>query len=120
MPNGKGTIDCHYCVNYENKGKWFPSFGPQGFCHFHKIDLPLPKGVHNNRICCHFEANNDYWLDNPGKFCPPARRFAWFGIDLKPGVLYEFGYNDPEGIKESSVMKEPDSFIDKSFKRVDK
>jgi hypothetical protein len=119
MPNGKGTLNCCYCVHYENSGKFFPSFGIQGFCRFHKKDIPLPKGEYMNRICCHFEANNDYWLDNPGKFCPPARIFAWFGIDMKPGALYAFDHDDPKSIKETAVMKEPDSFIDESLKRVD-
>jgi hypothetical protein len=27
---------------------------------------------------------------------PPARRFAWFGIDLEAGYLYEFPYPNPE------------------------
>jgi len=34
-----------------------------------------------------------------------ARRFAWFGIDLEPGVLFEFSYLDPAGIKKSAVLR---------------
>jgi hypothetical protein len=27
---------------------------------------------------------------------------------MEPGVLYEFSYNDPEGVKRTAVLRTPD------------
>ncbi|HKP05310.1 MAG TPA: hypothetical protein VJU77_18320 [Chthoniobacterales bacterium] len=59
------------------------------------------------RVCCHFEPHDTYWQDNPGGFFPPALRFARFGRELQPGVLYFFGYNPPERIEREVVLREP-------------
>ncbi len=45
--------------------------------------------------------------NNPGGFCPPARRFAWFTQDLQPGVLYFFFYNSPDKITREVVLRKP-------------
>jgi hypothetical protein len=62
---------------------------------------------HLQRVCCQFEPNDAYWQDNPGGFCPPAMRFAWFGADLQPGVLYFFMYNSPNRIEREIVLRKP-------------
>ncbi len=63
----------------------------------------------NNRICCHFEPNESYQRDNPSrKFNTVARRFAWFGTNMEPGVLFEFFYNTPPQITRTAVLRVPD------------
>jgi hypothetical protein len=108
MPNGKGSLDCCYCVHCDARG--YPEgFGEERLCKFHETILPKPKVASNNRICGNFEPNEVYNKHNGlGPFMPLARRFAWFGKDLKPGVLYEFCYNQPPGITESAVLRVPD------------
>lgn len=73
-------------------------------CHFHNVKL---SEATNNRICCHFEPNQEYWNSN-SIFSPPSRRFGWFATDLKPGVLYEFPYNSPDQLDESAILRIPD------------
>jgi len=108
MPNGKGALDCSYCVHFD--GCAYPKdFGQERLCRFHESILPKPKIDSNNRICGNFEPNEDYRIDNPfAQFFTSARRFAWFGVDLEPGVLYEFCYNEPPKITKSAVLRVPD------------
>ena len=108
MPNGKGSLDCSYCVHFG--GRSYPNdFGEERLCRFHETILPKPIAESNSRICGNFEPNEDYDADNPNaQFCTLARRFAWFGIDLEPGVLYEFCYNEPPKIAKSAVLRIPD------------
>ena len=109
MPNGKGALACRYCIHFTDPNGSSAGFGCGGHCGFHGVDLPDTSKEHHNRICCHFEPNDAYHRDNPmPQFSPLVQRFAWFGIDMKPGVLYEFFYNDPPGIREAAVMREPD------------
>ena len=60
-----------------------------------------------NRVCCHFEPDEAYWRHNH-LWSPPTRRFAWFGRDLEPGVLYLFGYNTPNKIEGFLRLQTPD------------
>lgn len=108
MPNGKGSLDCCYCVHFDGSG--YPDgHGEERFCSFHQVVLPKAKINYNNRVCCHFEPNQAYHQHvGLRQFFPLARRFAWFGIDLEPGVLYEFCYNQPPGITKSAVLRIPD------------
>jgi hypothetical protein len=108
MPNGKGTLDCSYCVHFQGKG--YPDgCHEERRCRYHNSVLPKPKLPYHNRICCHFEPNEMYWEHNPlREFIPLLRRFAWFGADLEPGVLYEFSYNHPPGITPLAVLRVPD------------
>lgn len=76
-------------------------------CRFHGVTLPLPEPISHNRVCCNFEPDETYWQDN-GPFVPPARRFAWFGRDLEPGVLYMFQYNSPDRIEREVILRVPD------------
>lgn len=108
MPNGKGSLDCCYCVHFDGKG--YPDgHGEERFCRFHETVLPKAKISYNNRICGNFEPNTAYLEHTSfGQFFTLARRFAWFGTDLEPGVLYEFCYNQPPGITKSVVLRVPD------------
>jgi hypothetical protein len=108
MPNGKGSLDCSYCVHFDAKG--YPDgHGEARLCRFHQTVLPKAKVESNNRICGNFEPSELYFAHNPlRQFFPLARRFAWFGIDLEPGVLYEYCYNQPSGITKSAVLRVPD------------
>lgn len=99
MPNGKGSLDCYYCIHYGGT-----TMGERAECSFHRVVL---KKTAYERICCHFEAHQRYWDDN-SIFSPPARKFSWLGADLEPGILYEYGYNDPRTIVRTTAMRIPD------------
>ena len=116
MPNGKGTLDCDYCIFFVVQIPKQPDQEyANHYCSFHETKLPHSPDLHLNRICCHFEPKDDYFMDN-GQFFPPARRFSWFPTDLKPGVLYLFHYNTPENIEKSIVMRIPDYEKDTWYK----
>lgn len=108
MPNGRGSLDCCYCVHFEGTG--YPDgHGEERRCHFHQTVLPKATADYLNRICCHFDPNETYELHNGlGQFAPLVRRFAWFGVDLEPGVLYEYSYPHPPSIAQLKVLRIPD------------
>src|SRR6266446_229331 len=108
MPNGKGSLDCSYCIHFDGTG--YPDgHAEERLCRFHQTVLPKPKLAYHNRICGNFEPNESYGQHGSlGQFFTLARRFAWFGTDLEPGVLYEFSYNHPPGITVSAVLRIPD------------
>jgi hypothetical protein len=108
MANGKGSLDCSYCIHF-NRSQGYPEgFSEERLCKFHDVILPPSKNKHHNRICINFEPHESYFRDNYRQFSPVARRFAWFGIDMEPGTLYEFSYNQPSGITKTSVLRIPD------------
>lgn len=107
MPNGKGSLDCCYCVHFD--GTYPEGHGQERLCRFHQTIVPKGKDPTNNRLCGNFTANEIYYAHETWhQFFPLARRFAWFGIDLEPGVLYEFCYNVPKEIVKSAVLRIPD------------
>ena len=108
MPNGKGSLDCCYCVHFDAQG--YPDgHGEERYCRFHETKVPKARVEYQNRICGNFVPNEAYFAHNPSpQFFTLARKFAWFGIDLEPGVLYEFCYNQPPEIKKSAVLRIPD------------
>ena len=118
MPNGKGTLDCCYCVHFDSDG--YPGgHGEERLCRFHQTMLPKAKADYKNRLCGNFEPSELYFAHNPlRQYFTLARRFAWFGKDLEAGVLYEFGYNDPPGITKLAVLRIPD-FDNGTWKRPD-
>gem|GEM_PF-102133 len=104
MGNGRGKLDCSYCLHFQSEG--YPDgFGERRMCLFHEQFLPAARVKHHHRICAHFLSDMDFKRRCAYDGMTEARRFAWFGIDLKPGVLYEFGYNNPEGIETSAVLR---------------
>jgi hypothetical protein len=108
MPNGRGSLDCSYCVHFDGMG--YPDgHGEERLCRFHQTVIPKAKFEPNNRICGNFEPSEVYYAHNPSRqFFTLARQFAWFGIDMEAGVLYEFCYNQPAGITKSAVLRIPD------------
>ena len=107
MPNGKGSIDCCYCKHFGGPHGYPDGFGEVALCQFHGVTLPKAEPDYLNRICCHFEPDESYWRHNHF-WSPPARRFSWFGRDMKPGVLCFFGYNTPNKIEGEIVLRVPD------------
>jgi hypothetical protein len=107
MPNGKGALECCYCRHFAGQHGYGWGAYDAALCQLHNVMLPASED-HLQRICCHFEPHDSYWTDNPGDSCPPARRFAWFGRDLEPGVLYFFFYNSPDKIAREVVLRKAD------------
>jgi hypothetical protein len=109
LPNGKGSLDCSYCSYFAGGDGYPEGFGEQHLCRFHAQILPPANNGNSNRICGNFEPNAGYLRDNRyPQFFTLARRFAWFGINMEPGTLYQFQYNYPPGITELSVLRLPD------------
>jgi hypothetical protein len=108
MPNGRRQLDCSYCIHFDGEG--YPDGHAEArLCRFHETILPKPRMADNNRICGNFEPSAVYGQHGGGEqFCTLARRFAWFGADLKPGVLYEFSQYAPPEITELAVLRIPD------------
>lgn len=98
MPNGKGQIDCCYCVHFEGKYEGSDAMYDEGFCKFHKSEIPSTLPEWNHRICSDFEANK--FFEKYLQYNPLEQRFEWFGIELEKNVLYEFPYHDHKGIKK--------------------
>lgn len=98
MPNGKGQIDCCYCVHFESEYEGSDAMYDEGFCKFHKSEIPstLPEWKH--RICSDFEANK--FFEKYLQYNPLEQRFEWFGKDLEKNFLYEFHYNDHKDIRK--------------------
>jgi hypothetical protein len=48
MPNGKGQLDCCYCIHFESKFEGSDAMYDEGFCEFHKAQIPslLPSWNH--------------------------------------------------------------------------
>ena len=110
MPNGKGALECWYCTHWEpadDKVYSEPNYG-QGRCRHWEVDIPEQEPPRRYRICANFSANSFFEQHNRGMIERHGgnvddlvrERMSRFGIDLKPGVLYAFHYNDPPGIRE--------------------
>jgi hypothetical protein len=105
MPNGKGSLECCYCIHYRGEWQGYDAAYEQGFCAYHKANLPATNWEH--RICVNFSPNEYYFRDNPvfeldgiSKRISAEERFSWFDIPLQQNVLYGFSYNNPRSVKE--------------------
>src|SRR5947209_6328968 len=109
MPNGKGALECWYRTHWESAdGEVYnePNRG-LGNCKHWNVAIPAPPSPGSHRICADFVPNEDYERHNRqmmkyhGQTTAESvrQRMSWFGIDLKPGVLYVFCYNQPPGIR---------------------
>lgn len=109
MPNGKGQLDCSYCLYFDGSG--YPDgFGEERTCYFHHVILPMAHDLRHNRVCCHFEPNEAFERHGGiGPFSTVAGNFAKFGHPMEPGVLYEFPYPNPSAIEESALLRVPNS-----------
>ncbi len=98
MPNGKGQIDCCYCVHFQGEYKGSDAMYDEGFCKFHKTKIPSTLPNWNHRICADIEPTD--FFEKSLKYNSLEERFEWFGQELKQNVLYEFHYNDHKNIKK--------------------
>lgn len=111
MPNGKGFIDCRYCVYARpENGEWLILFGGPVHCLYHQKSLPAPSGGIEHRFCINIIANEQWYSEQGGShiFFPFLRQVARFGAELKPGILYEYGYPNAGSLKQLAVLREPD------------
>ena len=112
MPNGKGALECCYCIHYKGQWSGYDAAHEPGFCTYHNAALPGTTDTHLNRICCNFSSNDDYDKHNPLfesdgrlKRISPEERFSWFKTPLKAGMLYVFLYNVPASLKEFGKLR---------------
>ena len=110
MPNGKGFLDCRYCVYARPVEGWPILFDSRVRCLFHQKELPQVTEDGWHRLCINFQANETYYSESPSYhlFTPPVRQFARFGAELEPGVLYEYSYAKPKDIRKLCVLRLPD------------
>jgi hypothetical protein len=110
MPNGRGALECCYCVHWQaadGKSGYGPGCLGAGRCSHWKVEIPAAEPPGSHRICADFSPNEDYERHNRprmeyrGQTTTESvrQRISWFGIDLKPGVLYVFSYNNPPGLR---------------------
>lgn len=97
MPNGRGSLECCYCVHWRGAYQGYDSAYAAGFCE--RFNAPLPSTISDwgHRVCSEFTPNEFFGQDSRISF---EERFSWFGTKLKPGVLYVFSYNAPDRIRE--------------------
>ena len=102
MPNGRGAIDCSYCVYWRGLPRpYSPDTGP-GVCVWHRMRIPQFGSEH--RVCRIFKPTTEYrrliscYVSAEGHVYhwPLAQRMHEFGF-LAFGYLYTFCYNDPPG-----------------------
>ncbi len=106
MPNGRGAIDCSYCVHWRGLPRpYSPDTGP-GVCVWHRMRIPEFGSDH--RVCRSFKPTTEYrrlisWYVSPEGHVyhrPLAQRMHDFGF-LAFGYLYTFCYNYPPGRKRA-------------------
>ena len=113
MPNGKGFIDCRYCVYaWPEDGKWPICFGGPIRCMYHEKSLPKPSSLEGteHRFCLSIVANEHWFSEQAGShiFNPFLSHVARFGAELEPGVLYEYHPHDAGSLKQLALLREPD------------
>jgi hypothetical protein len=104
MPNGKGSLECCYCVHWQGEYQGYDGAYEEGFCGFHQTTLPSTESTWTHRICSKFEPNTFFVKDT--RDISLAMRFGWFGIKLEDGVLYGFSYNQPDKIQKIKNLSE--------------
>src|ERR1051325_1280967 len=101
MPNGKGSLECCYCVSWRGEYQGYDGAYEAGFCEHHGVLLPSTISDWGHRICTDFRPNEYFKRDSR---ISAEERFAWFGTHLKPKVLYVFSYNSPPDIRELATL----------------
>ena len=120
MPNGKGEIDCRYCVYaWPANDNWQVIFGSDINCLYHQQKIPKPSTGHEHRFCSNVHAN-ELWFSEQGgmhiywNFLVQAARF---GAELEPGMLYEYSEQSAKGLKPLKRLRVPD-FDNRKWKMV--
>jgi len=96
MPNGKGQIDCCYCVHFQGEYEGSDEMYDEGYCKLHKSDIPSTLPNWNHRLCTEIELNKHFEKYIPHN--PLEKLFERFEKQLEENVLYEFPYNVPSAI----------------------
>ena len=110
MPNGKGFIDCRYCVYAWPVDKWPILFGSRVKCLYHQQELPQPTDSGEHRFCISIQANETWFSEEGGMhiYFPFLRQVARFGAELEAGMLYEFQTQVQASLKPLAQLREPD------------
>jgi hypothetical protein len=109
MPNGKGQLDCRYCVYARpTDGDGPPLVGSSIKCLFHEQELPA--GRQSYRFCIHFQANNLWYAEGYGfySFFPIFVQIARLNSDLEPGMLYCYECGIPNSVEPVRRLRVPD------------
>ncbi len=109
MPNGNGFIDCRYCVYARPEdGKWTILFGGPVHCLYHQKSLPKPSDG-DHRFCINIITNEQWYSEQGGGhiFFPFLRQVARFGVELEPGILYEYSLLPGSSPKRLASLREP-------------
>lgn len=109
MPNGKGFVDCSYCVHWRGLVRpYSPDTGP-GVCKLHRARIP-EAGIGDHRLCTVFTPTKEYrdllksYVLGDGTVwsLPLAARLRQVGR-LADGFLYAFSCTNPFATRR--VMK---------------
>ena len=109
MPNGKGFIDCRYCVYaWPSDGHW--PVDEKIICLYHQQNLPETRSPGAHRFCINIQPNETWFSEYRGLhiFFPFLQQVARFGAELEPGVLYEYEDQCPESLATLKKLREPD------------
>jgi hypothetical protein len=114
MPNGRGALECCYCSHFQSSSGYqgYDCAYEAGTCNHWNVEIPAPPSPGDHRICADFAPNEDYehhnrqMMEYHGQTTAESvkQRMSWFGIELKPGVLYVFCYNQPPGIEKMVAL----------------
>ena len=116
MPNGKGALECCYCTHFQSQSGYegYDCAYEAGICDHWQVEIPAAPRAGGHRICANFMPNESYKRHNRGMIerhggnveDAVQERMSWFGVDLEPGVLYAFCYNQPPEVKELMPLTE--------------
>jgi hypothetical protein len=121
MPNGKGFIDCRYCVYaWPTDENWPIQTGSTVKCLYHQQQLPKPTEAGAHRFCINLQANELWFSEQGGMhiYWPFLQQAARFGAELEPGMLYEYHVQLAESLRPLKLLREPD-FDNRGWKQID-
>jgi hypothetical protein len=104
MPNGKGQLDCCYCIHWQSEYQGSDGMYDKGFCKLYEREIPTTLPFWTHRICSDFVPNQFY--EKYAELNSIVQRFSWFEANLEKGILYGFPYNCPSEIKELKDLTE--------------
>lgn len=119
MPNGKGELDCRYCVYARrNDGEWPVLVGSSIRCLFHEQELPV--GEEPYRFCTHFKTNDFWYSEQYGmhELFPMFHQIARLGAELEPGMLYSYVPGIPDSLGPLKRLRIPD-FKERIWRKCD-
>ena len=111
MPNGKGFIDCRYCVYaWPENDQWPVLFGGPVKCLYHQKSLPNPSEGTQHLFCINIIVNELWYSEQGGMhiYFPFLRQTARFVAELEPGVLYEYHCQLASSLKPLATLRKPD------------